>query len=173
MTVQRTLCLGCCSRADSDSSARRRKWRVLVPILHFWNSLGKEAPLHLLLFVVADIISFPDHSVRVSCHSVKILLCCREGTVGVHVCVYMCARACTPVCECRRERQERSSDPLHLSISSFPFSRLRPIFRQLPLPLPNHIVNRSPPKMKFLFFVSSLIIYFFFLRLGLQKEKKC
>jgi len=39
VTVQRTLCLGCCSRADSDSSARRRKWRVLVPILHFWNSL--------------------------------------------------------------------------------------------------------------------------------------
>lgn len=71
-----------CSTAHSDSSAQRRKWRVLVPILHFWNSLGKEAPLHLLLFVVADIISFPDQSVRVSCHSVKILLCYGEGFVG-------------------------------------------------------------------------------------------
>lgn len=68
--------------ANSDSSAQRRKWRVLVPILHFWNSLGKEAPLHLLLFVVTDIISFPDQSVRVSCHSIKILLCFWEGFVG-------------------------------------------------------------------------------------------
>ena len=76
-----SLC-GVCSPAPSDSSAQRRKWRVLVPILHFWNSLGKEAPLHLLLFVVADIISFPDQPVRVSCHSVKILLCYWEGFVG-------------------------------------------------------------------------------------------
>lgn len=73
---------GVCCTAHSDGSAQRRKWRVLVPILHFWNSLGKEAPLHLLLFVVADIISFPDQSVRVSCHSVKILLCYWEGFVG-------------------------------------------------------------------------------------------
>lgn len=76
-----SLCV-VCSTAHSDTSAQRRKWRVLVPILHFWNSLGKEAPLHLLLFVVADIISFPDQSVRVSCHSVKILLCYGEGFVG-------------------------------------------------------------------------------------------
>lgn len=76
-----SLCVAC-STAHSDSSAQRRKWRVLVPILHFWNSLGKEAPLHLLLFVVADIISFPDQSVRVSCHSVKILLCEGEGFCG-------------------------------------------------------------------------------------------
>lgn len=32
--------------------------------------------------MVADIISFPDQSVRVSCHSVKILLCYGEGFVG-------------------------------------------------------------------------------------------
>lgn len=76
-----SLC-GAYGTAHSDSSAQRRKWRVLVPILHFWNSLGKEAPLHLLLFVVADIISFPDQSVRVSCHSVKILLCYWEGFGG-------------------------------------------------------------------------------------------
>lgn len=76
-----SLC-GVCSPAPSDSSAQRRKWRVLVPILRFWNSLGKEAPLHLLLFVVADIISFPDQPVRVSCHSVKVLLCYWEGFVG-------------------------------------------------------------------------------------------
>lgn len=149
------LCLGCCSRADSDSSAQRRKWRVLVPILHFWNGLGKEAPLHLLLFVVADIISFPDHSVRVSCHSIKILLCCREGIVVVHMCVRarvcVCMRMCMSVCERSTEGQEWAGDLLHLSISSFPFLRLRSIFCQLPLPLPNHIANRSPPKMKFLF----------------------
>lgn len=72
------LCVGCC-RAHSACSAPRRKWRVLVPILHLWSSLGKEAPLHLLLFAVADITSFPGQSVRVSCHSVKILLCYWEG----------------------------------------------------------------------------------------------
>lgn len=104
VTSQRTLCLGCCSRADSDSSARRRKWTVLVPILHFWNSLGKEAPLHLLLFVVADIISFPDHSVRASCHSVKILLCCRDRIAGVHVCI------CVHICLCVSvQKRDRSS----------------------------------------------------------------
>lgn len=97
VTTQRILCLGCCTRADSDSSAQRRKWTVLVPILHFWNSLGKEAPLHLLLFVVADIISFPDCSVRASCHSVKILLCCRAGIAGVHVCVCVCICLCVSV----------------------------------------------------------------------------
>lgn len=32
--------------------------------------------------MVADIISFPDQSVRVSCHSVKTLLCYWEGFVG-------------------------------------------------------------------------------------------
>lgn len=74
-------CGVCCLPA---CSAQRRKWRVLVPILHLRSSLGKEAPLHLLLFAVTDITSFPAQSVRVSCHSVKILLllggiCWREG----------------------------------------------------------------------------------------------
>lgn len=97
VTAQRILCLGCCSTANSDCFAQRRKWTVLVPILHFWNSLGKEAPLHLLLFVVADIISFPDCSVRASCHSVKILLCCREGIAGMHVCLCVCICLCVSV----------------------------------------------------------------------------
>lgn len=72
--------MGCAvEHTQPARSALRRKWRVLVPILHLWSSLGKEAPLHLLLFAVADITSFPGQSVRVSCHSVKILLCYREG----------------------------------------------------------------------------------------------
>lgn len=75
-TTPRPACGVCCTPA---CPAQRRKWRVLVPILHLWSSLGKEAPLHLLLFAVADIISFPAQSVRVSCHSVKILLCYWEG----------------------------------------------------------------------------------------------
>lgn len=72
--------MGCAVQHTQPArSALRRKWRVLVPILHLWSSLGKEAPLHLLLFAVADVTSFPGQSVRVSCHSVKILLRYREG----------------------------------------------------------------------------------------------
>lgn len=78
--VLQGLCVGCAVQHTQPArSALRRKWRVLVPILHLWSSLGKEAPLHLLLFAVADVTSFPGQSVRVSCHSVKILLCYREG----------------------------------------------------------------------------------------------
>lgn len=149
VTAQRSLCLGCCSRANSDCSAQRRKWTVLVPILHFWNSLGKEAPLHLLLFVVADIISFPDCSVRASCYSEKILLCCRDGIASMHVCVCVCIYLCVSV---QKSDSSRQAIFCNFPLALFPSGGSVQSSVSYHCLLPNHIMNRRPPKTKFLFF---------------------
>lgn len=136
----------------------------MVPILHFWNSLGKEAPLHLLLFVVADIISFPARSVRVSCHSIKILLCCREGIVCMHVCV--CVRACVCLCtSVRKERQEQSTGPLvFFTLLKSQINVLSAITASA-----KSYSEQKPAKNEVPLFVSSL---FFFSMFGFAKRKK-
>lgn len=141
----------------------------MVPILHFWNSLGKEAPLHLLLFVVADIISFPARSVRVSCHSIKILLCCREGIVGVYVCVrahvYVFARAFA--------KRDRSSRMVCCICPLVFFTLLKSQINLLSAITASakSYSEQKPAKNEVPLFVSSLIYFFF--HVWVCKKKKC
>lgn len=159
-------CGVCCIPA---CSAQRRKWRVLVPILHLRSSLGKEAPLHLLLFVVADITSFPAQSVRVSCHSVKILLllggiCWREGGRK--------GRGQDRVGEGRRGRC-MSIKPACLKMRGL---QEKYSLRGSQTTLPSSVClwqspsEQKPAEPKFPFLVSRWILPFY---LSWQKRKKC